>query len=1113
MFTAASRKNLVIAMALAGAALLAFNRWVLPALFDLRPIRDGVGAYARDDQRLRVAVWESPRDLEGALDTEGRESHARLSPDGRWIAYCAGEVGQGTELFLAEVVGGIAQAPRALAELNSGADDSAPAWGADALYFASDRAGGAGGFDLYRATWDGRSFGPVEPASEANGPSNECEPAPADDGLYFASDRGGAGFDLFFCASAGASAALTRVELLSSASHERDPFVTPDGRALYFASNRSGGGDDFDLHRSFRDRGAWLPPERIAGLHSRVAERAPATSPDGLTLHFVREGDPAAELLVSRSIELFRGAEPARGWADLWLMAALLLLALVAALSKRWEELDLLYKCALASVIAHFLILALLRFLYPSSEAWEKQPEREPRIRVRLEAPRERLRGLVERGGQLEAQRSSRVEDAAPQPIESRQFERVVDAAPDAQALERTEVELAQAPAPREAELERVEDLGASVTPSLGAPSESRERRSAVGDEPRAATPSSSSVARSERESSAPVAVRVPTVDESDAAPNAASLTRLNDDGASAPAVGAFTPVEVERSSASAAERGGPSLALPAEARARLDSGERSAPAAPARSFAAERRDAAGDAAGAGPEHVQIARGVDAPTADAPAGPRELTRSASPNSEPATASEFTPAAGERATNSEALELGPAVALPSEERLRSALPSEEAPSAPAPTAIAPLRRTSPDADAGPSERVAAAPASDAPIESAAPAQRPLAAAPRSAAVDAPPAPRKLDDTPYRSRFGAEKEIALREHGGTEETERAVANGLRYLASRQRRDGAWGSRNDHHPKYRDVRIGKSGLALLAFLGAGHTPGAATEYANVADLAVKWLLSTQDPATGHFGDCEAYGHGIATYALAECYALTRDERLGDAVTRAVQRIVEQQITHGDPRSVGGWSYFYPDGALFDRWPRASITAWQVMALESARLGGIAVPDAAFERAREFLRGSWDAELGRFRYSHDPERLNSGYATLPGSTPAALFALSLLGEDLATNEWGDAIGFVQQCAPNGYRWEGEDAFVQRAGGNLYFWYYGSLALLRRGGAPWERWNVALKESLPPAQERDGSWAPLDVYSEYAGDDDRDRIYSTAMCVLSLEVYYRYFTPLLKVR
>jgi hypothetical protein len=62
--------------------------------------------------------------------------------------------------------------------------------------------------------------------------------------------------------------------------------------------------------------------------------------------------------------------------------------------------------------------------------------------------------------------------------------------------------------------------------------------------------------------------------------------------------------------------------------------------------------------------------------------------------------------------------------------------------------------------------------------------------------------------------------------------------------------------------------------------------------------------------------------------------------------------------------------------------------------------------------------------------------------------------------------------------------------------------------------WNAAMKETLVPAQEADGSWRPLDIYARsYARDDDRDRSYTTAMCVLSLEVYYRYYLPLLKVR
>jgi hypothetical protein len=38
-------------------------------------------------------------------------------------------------------------------------------------------------------------------------------------------------------------------------------------------------------------------------------------------------------------------------------------------------------------------------------------------------------------------------------------------------------------------------------------------------------------------------------------------------------------------------------------------------------------------------------------------------------------------------------------------------------------------------------------------------------------------------------------------------------------------------------------------------------------------------------------------------------------------------------------------------------------------------------------------------------------------------------------------------------------------------------------------------------------------VYADYAGDSDEESIYTTSMCVLTLEVYYRYFTPLLERR
>jgi prenyltransferase/squalene oxidase-like repeat protein len=397
----------------------------------------------------------------------------------------------------------------------------------------------------------------------------------------------------------------------------------------------------------------------------------------------------------------------------------------------------------------------------------------------------------------------------------------------------------------------------------------------------------------------------------------------------------------------------------------------------------------------------------------------------------------------------------------------------------------------------------------------PAPQALAlAAPEDRPRSEPTRPEKRwEDTPYKNREGEAKTQALTLNGGTPETEAAVANGLAYLARIQRANGGWGDSEESDGKYGQIAIGKTGLALLAFLGAGHTHVSNTPYSENAARAISFLLAMQDENSGHFGDSEAYSHGIATYALGECYALTGEPELRAPLEKAVAHILAKQNHARDPKRFGGWSYYYQDDRVYDRWPRTSITVWQVMALESARLGGLTVPGQVFDDAATFIGNAEDPDEGWYRYNHDPARLNSAYPTLPASTPAALFALSLVGRDINSAEHAKTREFVLSRAPRGYRRGSEDEFVRLGQGNLYFWYYGTLSMFRAGGNAWQRWNTAMKDTLVNGQRKDGSWAPIDVYCSYARDDERDRSYSTAMCVLSLEVYYRYYLPLLKIR
>src|SRR5262249_46349566 len=77
----------------------------------------------------------------------------------------------------------------------------------------------------------------------------------------------------------------------------------------------------------------------------------------------------------------------------------------------------------------------------------------------------------------------------------------------------------------------------------------------------------------------------------------------------------------------------------------------------------------------------------------------------------------------------------------------------------------------------------------------------------------------------------------------------------------------------------------------------------------------------------------------------------------------------------------------------------------------------------------------------------------------------------------------------------------------NHYYWYYATLGLYQSQGESWRRWNEALQRHLLSTQRRDaawgGSWDPDPVGGQCGG-----RVYSTALCTLCLEVYYR-FLPL----
>jgi len=345
--------------------------------------------------------------------------------------------------------------------------------------------------------------------------------------------------------------------------------------------------------------------------------------------------------------------------------------------------------------------------------------------------------------------------------------------------------------------------------------------------------------------------------------------------------------------------------------------------------------------------------------------------------------------------------------------------------------------------------------------------------------------------YADRVGARRAAAAAARGGSQETERAVEAALAWLAAAQADDGRWsavahgagrgraaggqhrpetGARSDH---------GVTGLALLAFLGAGstHRDG---PHAVTVDRGVRLLVTRQRPDGSLAGDAEffaaLYCHGMATLALAECASLSGDAELVPPLDRAIRHTLAMQHP-----VTGGWRY-----AAGDRGDTSQL-GWQVMALESAAQAGVGGLEGARARARTFLAGVSSGVAGGLAAYRPGERPSVAM------TAEALVCRLFLGMPADHPAAAEALVAIGRAMP------------ERSNYNSYAWYYATLASFHAGGPQWDAWNRRLQAALLPLQRReggplDGSWDPDAVWGGHGG-----RVYSTALSAMTLEVYYRH--------
>jgi hypothetical protein len=330
-----------------------------------------------------------------------------------------------------------------------------------------------------------------------------------------------------------------------------------------------------------------------------------------------------------------------------------------------------------------------------------------------------------------------------------------------------------------------------------------------------------------------------------------------------------------------------------------------------------------------------------------------------------------------------------------------------------------------------------------------------------------------------------EIVYR-HGGSKETERAVADALEWLASHQSDDGRWDSdgfdlrcpasdKCAGHAVERQSDTGLTGLSLLAFLGAGHTHLSKSKYRETVRRGLSWLLRTQQADGDLQYGGRIYSHAMATISITEAFAMTKDERLKGPAQRAILWLASAQ----HPES-GGWRY--GPGQFGD----TSVYGWAVLALRSARSAGLSVPDSTWIAARRWLPlvvSGRHQGLAAYR---------PGYPPSHAMTAEALFCRQVLEGRVDASLAAEAADHILTKLPDPSDY------------HLYYWYYGTLSLFHMGGPTWDRWNERLTATLLGSQRTSGhskgSWDPGKPFGVDGG-----RIFSTACSCLCLEVYYRY--------